>query len=243
MKRAERHHLKDNELANLAVRSRQIVEERKGQLGWVVAALLIVAVAAAGFWVWRRSVEGRAQAMLAEALVTEEATVGPPPDPAAADKAPKPAYPDAKARAQAALTKFKATADQYPSTDAGVYARYREGTTALAVGTPEQAMSAFQSVIDRDARGIYGQMAKLGLAEAQARGGQLDQSIATYKELAEQTDGTLPLDGILMQLGRTYLIAGKSTDAEQTFNRIVQEFPGSQFVAEARQQLDSLKKS
>ena len=29
-----------------------------------------------------------------------------------------------------------------------------------------------------------------------------------------------------MQLGRTYLEAGKTTDAQQTFNRLVEEFPG-----------------
>jgi hypothetical protein len=86
-------------------------------------------------------------------------------------------------------------------------------------------------------------MAKLGLAEAQARAGKFDQAIAAYKDLASNTSTTLPVDGILMQLGRTYLTAGKPMDAEQTFNRIVTEFPDSQFVVEARQELDTLKKT
>ena len=80
-------------------------------------------------------------------------------------------------------------------------------------------------------------------AEAQARAGQFDQAIAAYKALAERQDDTLPLDGILMQLGRTYVSAGKRAEAQQTFNRIVQEFPESQFTAEARQQLDALKRA
>ena len=29
-----------------------------------------------------------------------------------------------------------------------------------------------------------------------------------------------------MQLGRTYLDAGKRADAQQTFNRLVEEYPG-----------------
>ena len=102
-------------------------------------------------------------------------------------------------------------ADQYPSTDAGLFARYREATTQMALGNTKEAMDLYQQVIDRAGDGIYGQMARLGLAEAQARAGQFDQAINTYKELSQRKDGPLPVDGILMQLGQTYLDAGKPT--------------------------------
>ena len=46
-----------------------------------------------------------------------------------------------------------------------------------------------------------------------------------------------------MQLGRAYLDAGKHADAEQTFNRLVSEFPQSPFTSDARRELDSLKKT
>ena len=79
----------------------------------------------------------------------------------------------------------------------------------MALGNPAEAATAYQQVIDRAGNAIYGQMARLGLAEAQARAGQYDQAINTFKELAQRKDGPLPVDGILMQLGRTYLEAGK----------------------------------
>jgi TolA-binding protein len=90
---------------------------------------------------------------------------------------------------------------------------------------------------------VNGQMARLGLAEAQALAGQYDQAINTFKEMAQRKDGPLPIDGILMQLGRTYREAGKPADAQQTFNRIVQEFPESPFNQEAKRELDSLNKT
>ena len=86
-------------------------------------------------------------------------------------------------------------------------------------------------------------MARLGLAEAQARAGQYDSAINAYKELAAQLDGPLPIDGILMQLGRTYLDAGKPSDAQQVFSRVVEEFPNSPFSGDARRELDTLKKT
>ena len=46
-----------------------------------------------------------------------------------------------------------------------------------------------------------------------------------------------------MQLGKTYLDAGKHTEAQQTFNRLVEEFPASPFSGDARRHLESLKKT
>jgi outer membrane protein assembly factor BamD (BamD/ComL family) len=46
-----------------------------------------------------------------------------------------------------------------------------------------------------------------------------------------------------MQLGRTYLDAGKRADARQTFNRLVEEYPESVFMTDAKRELDTLKKS
>jgi TolA-binding protein len=86
-------------------------------------------------------------------------------------------------------------------------------------------------------------MARLGRAEAQARSGQYDQAITTFKELAQHKDGPLPVDGILMQLGRTYLDAGKRADAQQTFNKIVEEYPESPFTSDARKEIETLKKT
>jgi outer membrane protein assembly factor BamD (BamD/ComL family) len=44
-------------------------------------------------------------------------------------------------------------------------------------------------------------------------------------------------------LGRVYLDAGKRTEAQQTFNRLVEEFPESPFSGDARKALDDLKKT
>ena len=76
-------------------------------------------------------------------------------------------FPTERERSQAALTKFKIAADAYPSTDAGIYARYQEGATSLALGSTPGAISAYEQVIKQSGDNFYGQMARLGLAEAQ----------------------------------------------------------------------------
>jgi tetratricopeptide (TPR) repeat protein len=241
MKRTERHHLKENELAQLARNAQQVIEERRSQATMFVVVGGVILAAVLGYFAWRNSVQGRAHALLADALIVETGRVGPPPAPGTPSQGL--VFPTERDKYQAALVKFKAVADQYPSTDAGQFARYREATTHMALGDTKAALDAYQMVIDRAGDHLYGQMARLGQAQAQARSGQFDPAINTFKELSQNKEGTLPVDGILMQLGQTYLEAGKLTDAQQTFNRIVEEFPTSPFASDARRELDTLKKT
>jgi len=241
MKRTERHHLKENELGRLARQARETVETRRSETLTLLSVVVVVAALAIAYFGWREHVQTKAHGLLAQAMAVQDARVGPPPAPGT------PAgglyFPTERERSQAALTKFKIAADAYPSTDAGIYARYQEGATSVALGSNPGAIAAYEQVIKESGDGFYGQMARLGLAEAQVRSGQYDAAITTFKDLAQRKDGPLPIDGILMQLGRTYRDAGKRADAQQTFNRLVQEFPDSPYGADAKRELDSLNKA
>jgi TolA-binding protein len=242
MKRTERRHLKENELQNIARQARETFEARKRETTVIVAVLVVAVVVGIGYFAWRSNRQTRAHALLAEAATVQAARVGPPP--AAGAPQGGMTFPTERERSQAALVKLKAAADAYPSTDAGLHARYQEAATLIALGNPSQAATVYQQVIDRAGSStIYGQMARLGLAEAQTRSGQFDQAINTFKEMSLRKDGTLPVDGILMQLGRAYLEAGKRSEAQQTFTRLVDEFPESPFTADARRELEGLKKT
>jgi TolA-binding protein len=241
MKRTERHHLKANELGRFALQARETMEARKREVTAAIVAVVVIVAAAIGYLAWRERVQSRAHALLAEALAVQGARVGPP----AAPGTPSPSlsFPTERERAQAALTKLKVAADAYPSTDAGIFARYQEGATDMTLDNPTSAAVAYEDVIRRAGRGIYGLMARLGLAEAQARSGRYDQAINTYKEMSQHKEGPLPIDAILMQLGRTYRDAGKPAEAQQTFTRLVQEYPQSPFTGDAKKELDGLKKT
>src|SRR6188508_2591471 len=112
MKRTERHHLKENELQRLAVQARETMEARRREVLVALAVAAVIGVAAIGYYVWTQRVEGRAHALLAEALAVEEARIGPPAAPGTV--APGLSFPTEKERAQAAVAKFKQAADAYP---------------------------------------------------------------------------------------------------------------------------------
>jgi tetratricopeptide (TPR) repeat protein len=240
MKRAERQRLKQNDLGALTRQVQEVFTERKRDFAWIAAVVVVVGAAALGYWAWRQQKQGSAQKLLADAMIVQEARIGPP---AAATGATGLTFPTERERALAANAKFKAAADAYPATDAGLFARFEEASTQMVLGNPTEAAKAYQEVIDRAGNRLIGQSARLGLAAARARGGQFDQAITAYKELAQRKDGGLPIDGILMELGRVYRDAGRASDAQQTFNRLIEEFPDSPFNADAKRELDALKKS
>jgi tetratricopeptide (TPR) repeat protein len=240
MKRAERQRLKQNDLGELTRQVQEVFTARQRDLAWIVGVVLVVGAAALGYWAWHQREQQGAQKLLADAMVVAEARIGPP---AAATGGTGLTFPTERERAQAALTKFKAAADAYPTSDAGLFARFQEASTQVVLGSPAEAAKAYQVVIDRAGNRLIGQTARLGLAAAHARGGQFDQAITTYKELAQRKDGGLPIDGILMELGRVYRDAGRAGEAQQTFNRLIEEFPDSPFNADAKRELDALKKA
>lgn len=243
MKRTERHHLKENELVHSIERAKESFEIYRKPIMAGAVALVAIILVVVGLVAWRSNSNSQSQGMLAEALAAESARIAPAPTPGSTTPAAAPAgtFASERARDEAALAKFMAVANAYPSSDAGITARYHAAALLVSLGRAGEAVQRYQEVIDKAGNSLYGEMAKLGQADAQAASGQLDKAIETYKAMSAQKDGRLPADGILMQLGRAYQAAGKTTDAKQTFKRVVDEFPTSLFSAEAKRQVDGMK--
>jgi TolA-binding protein len=241
MKSTERHRLKENEVASTVVRLSETYDAYKHQIMIGVVGAAVIVVAVVGFVMWRAQTSGQAAAMLADAMAVERAQVALAQAPGSTAPPPAGSYPTETARNEAALAKFVAVADAYPSSDAGITARYHAAAMLTALGRYTEAQLRYQEVIDRAGQSVYGQMAKLGKADAEVAAGKFDGAIAVYKALSADKEGPLPVDGILMQLGRACDAAGKAADARQAFQRIVDEFPQSPYSADAKRALDLIK--
>jgi len=246
MKSIERHQLKEDEFITTLQDTFTRIDEHRQQVLWAIVALVVIAGGVGGVIWWRQDVNAKAAALLADAQVVAEAPVVPPAPPATAGSTTPPppptpgSYPTERAKLEAALPKYLAAADAYPSSGPGLAARYAAAGTLAALGRPADAAARYQEVIDRAGSDLYGRMARLGLASVQARQGKYDAAIATFKELAA-TSKDLPVDGILMQLAQTYAAAGKKVEASQTYKRVTDEFPTSAYAADARKEIESLK--
>ena len=252
MKRSERHHLKENALAARLLRLQELLESRPRVV--MVVALLAVSlfIAAASYFSYQQSLDARGTDLLADALNTAAATVvlpPPPPDPDDPTSTPPAeafqpgSYTSESRRAEAALTKFLAAADAYPDSPAGLTARYHAATTLGGLGRRDEAEAQYQQVVALAGDHIYGTMARLGLAETQMYSGRHEAAIELFEAEVSRGNPRVPVDGVLMQLGRAYLLANRAAEAQERFTRIVDEFPDSVYGPAAQEELDKLEPS
>ena len=128
-------------------------------------------------------------------------------------------------------------ADAYPDSEAGITARFRARRRARRARTLRGSGTALSGSGHRrrGRRSIYRYTARLGLGEAQLAQEKNDAAIATFKDLSTDTNSQLPVDGVLMQLGRAAQAAGKKDEATRAFTRVVDEFPQSLYASEAKE--------
>jgi len=247
MKRAERRHLKENELAHTIAVAREWLTNRRKEITSFFLAVALIAAIVAGISTWRQQDDARADQLLANAMVVLNARVvpatvtseNPGEVPAAATIGATGSYATEAAKLRAALPGLKAVADAFPETNAGVAARYLYASSLSNLGEHAEAIGEFSEVIGLSGDdSLYSRVALMGAAQAQMLAGQPDAAIETWNGLVSSTDGQLPKDAVLMELGRAYQAIGDQEEANRTFARVIDEYPTSLYSAEAQAALE-----
>ena len=239
MKAQQRHQLKQNEVARTAARAVETFTEHRDRIMTITVIVLLVAAVAGGWFYWRKRTNDKAGAMLGVALTITNSPIVPAPTIPGATQAPG-TYPSDRARQEASLKAFQDVATAYPSTAAGLAAQYHVGASLLLLERFPEAEKVFADVAARAGSSVYGPMAKMGRAEALAGESKYDDAIKVLTDLSADRDGALPVDGVLNELARACVKAGKKAEARAAFKRIVDEFPESVYGPDARQQLAAL---
>ena len=246
MKATERHKLKENDFARTMAHAQQVMTERSRDIGLLVTVVVVALLLAGGYAWWRQNRNEQGTTLLAQALAVEDAPVVPLAAPAPGSPMPvqQPGtYPTDQARLEAALPRLQNAADKYPGTDAGITARYHLAAVLAQLGRYAEAEQRYKEVIDKAGSKVYGRTARLGLADALVAQGKYDEAIKIYQDLSTDKSSQLPIDGVLMQLGRACMKAGKKTEAAHAYTRVVEEFPQSVYAADARREMEEAKKS
>ena len=237
MKRAERHHLKEDPLA---ARLRVMLDStRGGRWTPVVAAAvvgLLIGAAVLGWQQWRTS---QASELLASAMAIVDAQVVP------ADAGPSEGlgFPSEAARLETAVPRLLDVAEAYPSLAQGIAARYQAAVALGALGRTAEAGEQYQRLIELAGEGIYGRMARLGRAETHLQAGEHADAIALLEAESRTANADFPVDAVLMRLGQSYQLADRPAEATLAFQRLVDEFPVSGYRLDAERELDRLTAS
>lgn len=239
MKAQERHHLKQNEFAVTTARVAETLAANRNRVMVIALAVIAIVIVVGGYLFWQKRTNDQASGMLGTATAIAQAQVVPAPTLPGATQAPG-TYSTEQLRDEAALQAFQQVAATYPSTPSGIAATYHVATSLMALGRLAEAEQAFRDVTSRGGSSIYAAMAKMGLVSALVGQNKYDDAIKTLTDLSADRDGALPIDGVLMEMARVYVKAGKPQEARASFKRVVDEFPQSSYAGDARQQLAQL---
>jgi len=239
MKAQERHHLKQNEFVHSTARIAASLAPHRDRIILVAAIVVAFVVIVGGYMWWQKRTDDRAGALLGRAMAITQAQIAPAPTVPGATQLPG-TYPTDQARLAAALQAFQEVAATHPKTVAGLAAKYHSGALLLEASRLPEAEQAFREVASGAGSSLYAPMAKLGLAAALGGQSKHDEAIKILTDLSGDRDGAIPADAVLMELARACLKAGKVPDARAAFKRVVDGFPESAYVAEARRRLTAL---
>ncbi len=241
MRREERHHLKENPLATGLARFQDVLQHHTGMIAAAIVLVLVGALGAGGYFWWQQQRIDRAGSLLADALFVLDSDVAPPAaDTEAVTGDTAAAFASEEARLETAIERLLAVADAYPTLRPGITARYEAAVALVGLGQPDEAAEHYQRVIDVAAGHLHGTMARLGLAETHVLRGNYDGAVELLQRETEAEAAGVPVDAVLMRLGRAYELAGQDADALATFTRVVEEFPFSVYSSEARRRADAL---
>ena len=239
--RPTRKDMKRDELADVMERGVEYAGSHMKTILFAIGGLLALVALLGAFSMYRGSRAEKANAALSKAIEVYQAPI----DPTAAkpDDPENPTFADAAARQARAKTLFQELRDDYGSTDAGSVASVYLAQIALAENQPDQARELWNSFIEGHEDHLLAGQARINLLQLDRSQGKGEEVAQTLTAMLEQSEAPLPQDILLHELAITQQQLGKTADAIQSYQRIIDEFPQSPYAGDARQKIGELDPS
>ncbi len=235
MSHLTRKEMKKNELATAVNRTVDYAEHHTRGLLVGLGALALAALAGLGVWAWLQQRGRGANEALAEAMEIYEAPIDPvapkPNDPAA------PSFASEAERRARAKGRFEEVRDDHPWSDAGDIAGLFLADIAVAEGNARRARELWQDFLDEHEGHVLAGETRLNLFSLDRSQGKAQAVAAQLERLLEDAEPPLPQDVLLYELAITKEQLGRTDEATQAYQRIVDEYPRSSYRQLAQQKV------
>ena len=222
-----RKELKHDKIRESFEHGAEAVYSHSQVVGILVAVVLAVVIAYAGWKFYSDRQTLQASAALDDAMKTYNARVGlRNPSADAADLS----FPTEEARSQASLLKFTAAADKYSRTSPGRLARYYEALALEDLERHNQALEELKKLASSSDKELAA-MAQYQTANIYARTGKIDDAVKTYRALAELHSVFVPRQVVLLELA-DLLRSSNPAEASNLYQQIKKEFPDNSAVTD-----------
>lgn len=140
-----------------------------------------------------------------------------------------------------ALTKFSQAYEQHKGSPSGKIALLRSADMQLELGSYADAQGLYKRYLDTKPKdGLLLASALRGLAGALDSAGQHDEAGRVFLEASEVPESPLRADD-LVSAGNAYVDAGKLPEAQSAFQKVIEDYPDSPRVRDAKEGLEIVK--
>ncbi len=140
----------------------------------------------------------------------------------------------------AAQIEFQQVVESYGRSDQADMAKLYLARIALSRGQTDEARSVFVDLSQKRGNDVIGRLATLDLVDLRVASGQVEEVAGELEAMIVSQDGGLPRDAALYKLGEVFVTSGDPERARTYFERLVEEFPESPYLMNARLRLNEL---
>ncbi len=243
MKRAERHHLKQDEFVHWLDKAMAWCMDNQRNIVNATLVVIGAGLLLGGLYIYRSRQAATADALLTAALEQYHGVVVS--GTGAAPGNDVPTFESADERYRTSLAAFEAVADGYTTYGASRHARYYVGLCHTGLSELDAAEESLEAVRSGNRDLLY-YLATRALAAVKLERGDPVGAAELYRTLVEDADRRgrgktpLPKDYLLFELAKTEERAGNLEQAQQYYERMLAEHPASQLRGDAMTRSETL---
>lgn len=103
----------------------------------------------------------------------------------------------------------------------------------------QEAVDLFQALLEKYPDHALSSNCEYWIGESYFAAGNFERAITSFQKVL-QYEKSLKKDDALLMIGRAYVELGNKSEAQNAFNRLIREFPASEFVPKSEQYLRKL---
>jgi len=237
MKKELKQQIKQDELRTGFEHAAGWATTHRDEVRVTLLALAVVGLAAVGYGSYRSHRQASAEKAFDEALTVFHSPVAGQPDAALTGGT---VYATAAEKNQKAAAAFADIAKSYGGSATGRRARYYAALANLELGKTAEAEAELKDLSSGGDDALVRGLARLALADLHRSNGRWDPAIEGYRKILDDTGSAVPRDHALMRLASTFEDAQRAPDALAAYLRLIEEFPSSVYVSDARRRREYL---
>jgi TolA-binding protein len=237
MHKEERHQIKRDDLATLLHNTAEWLGGHNRLALAAGAAVVAVALLVGAGTTWWRGREATTSRLLGDLIETANASVTATLEDLSQNHGGQATFTSTEERDRKVIALADALEKQAGASGAGAAATLYRAIAQAGLGQTDDAVRGFDELVRRDPNGLYGAMARLRLAGLREAQGKPTDALPLYQAIADAHGGLVPPEEGLLGMARCQEALGHADEAGKLYQRLVSEYPDSEYAGEAQTHL------